>query len=64
MENSVELYIPNGSKTIITSCGELSEIPDYLPLTRKILNSLLKWKTTKIILTSSKTNGHYMEIMI
>lgn len=35
-----------------------------LPLTRKILNSLLKWKTTKIILTSSKTNGHYMEIMI
>ena len=35
-----------------------------IPLTLKILNSLLKWKTTKIILTSSKTNGHYMEIMI
>ena len=31
MENSVELYIPNGSKTIITSCGELSEIPDPTP---------------------------------
>ena len=31
MENSVELYIPNGSKTIITSCGEISEIPDPTP---------------------------------
>ena len=62
MENSVELYIPNGSKTII----HVVNFQKYLtlPLTRKILNSLLKWKTTKIILTSSKTNGHYMEIMI
>lgn len=28
MDNSVKLYIPNGSKTIITSCSEITEVPD------------------------------------
>lgn len=28
MDNSVKLYIPNGSKTIITSCSEITEIPN------------------------------------
>lgn len=31
MESSVELYIPNGSKTVIVSCSEISETPAPTP---------------------------------